>query len=305
MQDKLEKGFSLINPFELLGFDSKNPNISMKDLKNTYYQLALICHPDKGGNSDDMLILQNAYLYIKKQIELKDEKATSFDIIEQEFKNFMEEQKKTPPPFSQVYEEAHLWLSDFNKKFENQNFNFDLQEYQNYLINKFQNENFKFDPNGYPNYLKEKFKIDNQHFQPLITDGYGDMMDQSLVKNIVESNIDRDEELVNKPTYEFTSDIIEYTDPRSFNFNQSNGYDISGKKKSDYTQTMGALTLSDYKQALTSHKITSLESESVSNKGNVENELEKLLQQREEMDLYISKMVYSKTYIPPPEDTFN
>jgi hypothetical protein len=79
---------------------------------------------------------------------------------------------------------------------------------------------------------------------------------------------------------------------------------ISGKKKSDYTQTMGVLTLSDYKQALTSHKIDSLESQIVSDKGNVENELEKLLQQRAEMDLYISKMVYSKTYIPPPESTF-
>jgi curved DNA-binding protein CbpA len=257
MHDK----FNLINPFELLGFDSKNPNISMKELKSTYYQLALICHPDKGGNSDDMLILQNSYLYIKKQIELKDEKDATFDAIEKEFKDFMKEQTMVPPPFSQVYEEAHIWLSDFNKKFENER------------------------------------DVNDQG--SLLTNGYGEIMDQSLIYNKDGVKLERDDELIEKPLHEFTSEIIEYTEPRSFNFNQTNGYDINGGKKSDYTQTFGDLTLSDYKKALTSQKIDSLESKIPSNNNDIENNFEKMLQERQEMDLYISKIKYSKIYVSP------
>ena len=44
--------YSLINPYDLLGFDSKQPNISMIELKKQYFMLSLICHPDKGGNNE-------------------------------------------------------------------------------------------------------------------------------------------------------------------------------------------------------------------------------------------------------------
>ena len=135
--------FSVINPYELLGFDSKNPNIQMKDLKNAYYTLSLICHPDKGGNADDMVILQNAYLYIKNQIEYKDEKSLPFEKIEKEFKEFMEEQTKKPQPFSEIYEETHVWLQEFN----------------NYFKKNYNNSDIYLDPNE---------------------DGYGALMDQSI-----------------------------------------------------------------------------------------------------------------------------
>ena len=106
----------LINPYELLGFDSKTPNIDMKSLKSTYYTLSLICHPDKGGTTEDMLVLQNAYLYIKSQIELKDAKSKDFKTIESEFNEFIKQQSSDPPPFSKLYEEAHIWLKEFNTK---------------------------------------------------------------------------------------------------------------------------------------------------------------------------------------------
>ena len=56
---------SLINPYDFLGVTI---NSSIKELKKKYFELALICHPDKGGNSNDMDILNKAYLYILEQI---------------------------------------------------------------------------------------------------------------------------------------------------------------------------------------------------------------------------------------------
>ena len=63
---------SLINPYELLGFDSKNPNIEMKELKSQYYTLSLICHPDKGGDEEQMKMLMISYKYVLGQIEYQE-----------------------------------------------------------------------------------------------------------------------------------------------------------------------------------------------------------------------------------------
>ena len=56
---------NLINPYQLLGVNPSMPDL--KQLKKSYYQLALLCHPDKGGNKESMDIVHKSYLYIKKQ----------------------------------------------------------------------------------------------------------------------------------------------------------------------------------------------------------------------------------------------
>ncbi len=263
MSDNLFQEHNLINPYEFLGFDSKNPNISMNELKSTYYQLALICHPDRGGNTNDMLVLQNAYLYIKKQIELKDEKATTFEEIEKEFKDFINEQNSTCPPFGKIYDDTHTWRYEFNQKFD---------------------------------------EVNNNDENSLLSNGYGDMMDQSVINNlkISDNNIilnERQEELSSKPVNQFTSDIVTYTEPRSFNFNNSSGYDLNNNKKSDYTKTVGDLTLSDYKQALTSSKIDSIKSEIDKDNSDIQNKFEKLMKERNQITV-----TKHNTYVPPNED---
>jgi curved DNA-binding protein CbpA len=47
-----------IQPYELLGVTMKS---SLNDVRKAYYQLALLCHPDKGGNPQDMQLLHSAY----------------------------------------------------------------------------------------------------------------------------------------------------------------------------------------------------------------------------------------------------
>ena len=61
---------SLVNPYNLLGISIDS---SLKELRKNYYELALICHPDKGGDSKDMIVLHRAYLYCKQQLEYAEE----------------------------------------------------------------------------------------------------------------------------------------------------------------------------------------------------------------------------------------
>ena len=50
---------NFINPYQLLGINPNMPNL--RDLKQSYYRLALLCHPDKGGDATSMRIIHKCY----------------------------------------------------------------------------------------------------------------------------------------------------------------------------------------------------------------------------------------------------
>lgn len=102
-----------INPYKLLGVSI---NSSISELKKNYYNLALICHPDRGGNNEDMIILKNSYDYIKPQLSNKSHK--TYEQLEDDFSNFCKDQEDKICPFSFIYEESHDWIKDFNKEFD-------------------------------------------------------------------------------------------------------------------------------------------------------------------------------------------
>ena len=60
---------SVINPFSLLGVNIKSKR---EEVKKVFKELALICHPDKGGNEEEMKILYNAYQYVIEQISFQE-----------------------------------------------------------------------------------------------------------------------------------------------------------------------------------------------------------------------------------------
>jgi curved DNA-binding protein CbpA len=100
-----------INPFELLGV---TVNSTISELKKSYYSLSLLCHPDKGGNADDMNTLAMSYKYLCDQLEHKTEK--TYEEIEAEFEAFCAEQQETPPPdFAEIYGDA---VEGFNREFD-------------------------------------------------------------------------------------------------------------------------------------------------------------------------------------------
>ena len=100
-----------INPFELLGVTVDS---TIAELKKSYYSLSLLCHPDKGGNADDMNTLAMSYKYLCDQLEHKTEK--TYEEIEAEFEAFCAEQQATPPPdFAEIYGDA---VEGFNREFD-------------------------------------------------------------------------------------------------------------------------------------------------------------------------------------------
>lgn len=83
----------MINPFELFGLSVDS---EVSELKKAYYSLALLCHPDKGGNKESMIQLINAYNYVKINLEHKSNK--TYEEAEKEFELFVKEQKEQQYP---------------------------------------------------------------------------------------------------------------------------------------------------------------------------------------------------------------
>jgi curved DNA-binding protein CbpA len=83
----------LLNPFELFNITHES---TVKDLKQAYFKLAIMCHPDKGGESEAMITLVKAYKYVLEQLQHKSQK--SFEEVELEFERFCKEQTEIPMP---------------------------------------------------------------------------------------------------------------------------------------------------------------------------------------------------------------
>ena len=246
---------NLINPFKLLGISSKS---NLPELKKNYYNLALLCHPDKGGNNQDMHIIHLAYQYAKQQLEkIKD---TTYEDLEDEFETFCKQQESIKPPtFSSIYEETNDWVVQFNKEFENQK--------------KWNHESSD------DNILDVSLNPFNS--------GYGDLMEDSdLAKKLnvkCDSNIINDENnselgcnnavldynnaeldynklnLSNdKITNHFPElDIIEYKEPILLPDTICH-YPIDGKEINDYSHYTDKLIMTDYKKSFTPYNYKKL-----------------------------------------------
>jgi hypothetical protein len=63
-----------IQPYELLGVTYQTP---LRDVRKRYYELAQLCHPDKGGTTGDMIALHEAYKWIEAQLQLAEDHAAA------------------------------------------------------------------------------------------------------------------------------------------------------------------------------------------------------------------------------------
>ena len=228
----------LINSFGLLGVTSKS---TLTDLKKAYYQLSLMCHPDKGGNSADMVVVSKAYQYVKQQLDkVKD---TTYEELEDEFQEFCKNQElESPPSFSSIYKETQDWLEDFNKEFNKEHYKNENQEFGKGILNDNFNA-YQINPFG---------------------DGYSDIMDKSEYSNLdttsssIETDLNELRESELKPiTQKFDREIIEYKEPESLP-NTVTAYPLENKEILDYSGTTGVLKnglkleMTDYKKAYSS-----------------------------------------------------
>lgn len=99
---------SLVNPYLLLGVDCKSKR---EEVRKIFKKLALICHPDKGGDEEQMNVLNLAYKYVIEQIEYGGHGRT-MEEEEELFKKFLEEQSGEGIP--SIFE---IMTDESNKKF--------------------------------------------------------------------------------------------------------------------------------------------------------------------------------------------
>ena len=201
-----------INPFHLLGVKIDS---DIKDVRRAYYKLSLICHPDKGGSKDDMIIVHNAYKYVKKQIEFSENKET-LENIEEDFKSFFEKKKMEVPPFYELWErsEEAEFLREFNKKFE-----------ENREINNLINNN-----------VFDVFSV-----------GYGEFLEK---RETEENSMEKREEELNKPLQNnFKSELVIYKEPVNLpnDYGEYERFDV--EKLEDFSEKTKELNLYDYKKA--------------------------------------------------------
>ena len=82
-----------IDPFGLFGVTIES---TLKELKEKYYALALLCHPDKGGSKEEITIIIKSYKFVKEQLEFKSNK--TYEELENEFNEFIKSQEEIPMP---------------------------------------------------------------------------------------------------------------------------------------------------------------------------------------------------------------
>ena len=200
---------SLINPYELLGVTT---NSSIDAVRKAYYNLALLCHPDKGGSAIDMIIICKAYNYVKNQIVLNvDEEKMNMEVLEQEFKDFCTAQESKSPTFEEIYKETNIesFLLKFNQAYEN-------------------------------NMSEGRVEENESAIDPFKLGGYGEYMEESKSNNRYNANVS------NQPMlHRFKNELVVYKEP--CNAQTSYGYQpFDVKHIEDYSHKSGSLDMFDY-----------------------------------------------------------
>lgn len=202
---------TLINPFQLLGI---NYNSSELELKKSYYKLSLICHPDKGGDENDMIMISKAYKFAKDKIKNKTDK--TYEELQEEFDTFCKNQTQEKcDNFGNIFEETNEWFQEFNKKFKEKQKEENLGNVPEY-------------ESDIKQYTHNPYSLDY---------GYGHLMDESNI-NIDELNknsCNYSEKEIDNNTNVFKSEILIYKEPKTLSDFNSNPFSLVDKNITDFS----------------------------------------------------------------------
>ena len=212
---------SMIDPYELLGV---NIDSDLKTIKKSFYELSLVCHPDKGGHPDDFETVHSAYLYVIDQMKTRiDNPEKSYIDLEKEFKDFKEKQNEKPPTFHQIFVDHNDEIKHFNQVFN---------ETQESVIPNEDNMDGEVKP--------------TDPFQ----NGYGSMMDASVMDT--KANIEYQQTINEKPSNNFSAEIIEYREPMTImdtTYGSHHRFDKDTVSDFSHYGDNGQLAMADYFRA--------------------------------------------------------
>lgn len=201
----------VINPYHLFGLTTSS---TLTDLKKSYYELSLICHPDRGGDKDQMITVHNSYLYLKEQLKNHNHQDLSetYQDLEQQFQDFCQHQTQELPEFSTIYDENNDFIQKFNTQFENRH-----QHLEQHQIDPFQ-------------------------------DGYSSLMETSESH----SNINPQYPLSDckqQVSNHFQQQLIEYQEPQTLPNNYGEFLNFNVSKIDDFSHQTNNLGMTDYFKA--------------------------------------------------------
>jgi curved DNA-binding protein CbpA len=240
----------LIDPYGLLGVDSRS---SLGELKKNYYNLALLCHPDKGGNDKDMNIVSLAYNYIKDHLE--NVKETSYEELEDQFADFCKGQVALKPPtFGQIYEETSDWINEFNRQFEEGlNTSGEMRQFigggEDMENNPYLRGNCPME-GGYGEYMEVSDNVEPPSPTAInMAQCESAIYDDEIYDNPKPFHEDAyNPNELERVKNEFKGEIIKYEEPQ-FLPDTITGFPLDGQEILDYSGNMDNLRMSDYKQA--------------------------------------------------------
>ena len=241
---------NLLNPYLLLGV---TPKSSMRELTKAYHQFSLLVHPDKGGKKEDMIVIQQAYEYIKKQF-LNCEKIKTYEELEEDFDLFCKHQTSKIPPYRKIWEltDEFQFHKEFNKQFEKN---------------------------------KQTIESNLDPFQ----NGYGNFMEQSEYNN--NSKIDITQKFpinqktsIQKVKQSFTTELIEYKEPLPLPDTYGEHIQFGVESIQDFSSQHDTLQTMDYMKALSDNppldKLIKLKSKKT---------LKQLIKERKQFDKSLSE----------------
>lgn len=249
----------MINPYEFLGLTDKS---TLDELRKAYYQMSLICHPDKGGNAEAMVTLQVAYNWIKEHltnIQAQPDANKSYEEIQKEFDEYIAKQDsmKLPRYLDTVVETLNIQKEDYIKIYDEEIKNTCIPKsiiYDSVLVslNELLRSKSTIEDITKEQVLERVRKDlisfrDNHHpenyFPASIPHGYGNLMDfnENYEKNVA------------TPTHVFDKEeMVIYKEPASIFLNKPIGVENNPiEQKEDYSVYDGKIAMTDYKKAFT------------------------------------------------------
>jgi len=301
-----------LNPYELLGVTQKN---SLNEIKQSYYSLALIMHPDKGGSSSDMHILKTAYNWIKEQITpVETNPFKDYESIQMNFDDFIKQQDETKPPplttilaesigfefdkFTQIYDKILSQYSHNLTHFNNKDYIYSI------IYCDIHNRYIKDDKLTITNEILWKFvehelthkwlnKLNNTNYENFIPSsighGYGEDMQESILTPNDEYNPNNI--LFDNNIQQEQKEVIIYTEPKDLSEYKDIGLTVDKVPEKLINYTLDdPLAMTDYKEAfndmsaINANLEKSLEHVNITENVNIL--MEKRLKERRELTSY-------------------
>ena len=88
------------SPLNLFGLADGD---GLTELKQRYYELALLCHPDRGGRAEDMVVVQAQYTRAKREFEARAESVVRV----QKATDLLERDIGAIPDMRSIFDEVH------------------------------------------------------------------------------------------------------------------------------------------------------------------------------------------------------